>query len=315
MLHTGLRARGRAWHSQSVNVAFGWRGVLVVLFVCSLLIPGLQSARAASDAYVSTDSLFLRSDPSSDAEILDEMAFGAYLAVIDGPADGNWYFVDFQGTQGWASGDYLSFGNAPEASVGGSGGTVWVATDALNVRTDADQSAGILGIVGQGDQLQVVGDSINGYYPVEFAGTTGWVAAEFLSWAPVGSGSENWISVDRSSSTIALMVGDDAVATYTAQMGMDDSADGYYATALGTYYVFVKNADLTYTKYAKGYITYWVGFDPERANGFHSWLLDKNGYFLEGGDGPTGGCVSLEPTFAQAVYEFATVGMRVEVHW
>jgi hypothetical protein len=248
------------------------------------------------------------------------MAFGAYVAVIDGPTEDNWYFVDFDGTQGWALGDYLSFGAVPQSpvdagSVGGTGGTVWVATDALNVRSDADSSASVLGIAGQGDQLDVIGESYNGFYPVDYAGTTGWVAGEYLSWAPVGSGSEHWISVDRSSSTISLMVGPDAVATYVASMGMDNSEDGYYATALGTYYVFVKNADLTYTKYAKGYITYWVGFDPDRSNGFHSWLLDKNGYFLEGGDGLTGGCVALEPTLAEAVYEFATIGMRVEVHW
>jgi len=283
------------------------------------LISGLGTAHAASDAYVATDSLYLRSDPSTAGAVLDEMAFGAYVAVIDGPTNDNWYFVDFQGTQGWALGDYLSFGEVPQSPVdgpvGGSGGTVWVATGALNVRVDADPGANVIGIAGQGDALNVVGDAVGGFYPVSYAGTTGWVSAEFLSWSPVGGGSERWISVDRSSSTISLMVGNEPIATYPAMMGMDNSEDGYYATALGTYYVFVKNADLTYTKYAKGYITYWVGFDPERSNGFHSWLLDRNGYFLDGGDGLTGGCVSLEPGLAEIVYEFATLGMRVEVHW
>ncbi len=320
MLHTGPRIRGRAWHSLQVNVAFGWRVVLTVLFVSSLLLPGIHSARAASDAYVATDALYLRNDPSTDGAVLDKMAFGAYVTVIDGPTADNWYYVDFQGTQGWALGDYLSFGAVPtspvDGSTGGYYGSVWIDTDVLNVRSDASQSASVLGQVGQGDMLDLAGEAANGFYPIWYNGLVGWVAAEYLSWEPTNTGgSEHWISVDRSSSTISLMVGNDAIATYVASMGMDDSEDGYYSTALGTYYVFVKNADLTYTKYAKGYIRYWVGFDPERSNGFHSWLLDRNGYFLEGGDGLTGGCVALEPTLAEAVYDFATIGMRVEVHW
>jgi lipoprotein-anchoring transpeptidase ErfK/SrfK len=60
---------------------------------------------------------------------------------------------------------------------------------------------------------------------------------------------------------------------------------------------------------------YWVAFDPDRANGFHSFLMDKNGGVIEGGDGATGGCVAMDPGLAEALYEFATFGMRVEVHW
>jgi uncharacterized protein YgiM (DUF1202 family) len=321
MLHTGLRIRGLAWRSPRVNGAFGWRVLCSFLFVLSILLsthPGI--ARASTDAYVSTDALYLRSDPSVNSEIVNEMLWGDYVAIIDGPTDDGWYFVDFDGQQGWAYGDYLSIGAAPSSdsgatAVGGSGDTVWVATDALNVRSDPDADGWILGTAGQGDQFQVVGDPVAGYYPVSYGDVTGWVLGSYLSWSAVGSGPERWISVDRSSTTVSLMVGDTAIATYVASMGFDQSADGYYSTALGTYYVYVKNASLTYTKFAKGYITYWVGFDEERENGFHSWLLDANGYFLDGGDGETGGCVSLEPELAAAVYDFSTYGMRVEVHW
>src|SRR3954463_16835936 len=40
---------------------------------------------------------------------------------------------------------------------------------------------------------------------------------------------------------------------------------------------------MNYRKFAKGYITYWVGFDEERETGFHRGLLDANGYFLDCG--------------------------------
>ena len=43
--------------------------------------------------------------------------------------------------------------------------------------------------------------------------------------------------------------------------------------------------------------------------------MDENGNVIEGGDGATGGCVAMDPGLAAALYEFATYGMRVEVHW
>jgi lipoprotein-anchoring transpeptidase ErfK/SrfK len=58
-----------------------------------------------------------------------------------------------------------------------------------------------------------------------------------------------------------------------------------------------------------------VAFDPERANGFHSFTMDKKGRVIEGGDGATGGCVAMDPGLAESLYEFATFGTRVEVHW
>ena len=73
---------------------------------------------------------------------------------------------------------------------------------------------------------------------------------------------------------------------------------------------------LTWTEWGQAYITDWVGFDPDRFNGFHSWSMDENGNVLPWGDGATGGCVALEPSGRRTKsYDFAYEGMRVEVHW
>jgi hypothetical protein len=98
-------------------------------------------------------------------------------------------------------------------------------------------------------------------------------------------------------------------------MGYDQSDAGYYATAIGTYYVYAKYAPLAWTDYGQAFIADWVAFDPDRNNGFHSWSMDGDGNVLPWGDGATGGCVALEPSAAAAVYDFAEIGMRVEVHW
>jgi hypothetical protein len=98
-------------------------------------------------------------------------------------------------------------------------------------------------------------------------------------------------------------------------MGADPSADGFYATAVGTYYVYSLNQELTWTDWGQTWIRDWVGFDPDRQNGFHTFSLDADGAVLPNGAAPTGGCVALAPGDADQVFAFATIGMPVVVHW
>jgi hypothetical protein len=72
---------------------------------------------------------------------------------------------------------------------------------------------------------------------------------------------------------------------------------------------------LVWTPYAKAYIGYWVGFDPARDNGFHTWTMDINGYVEPGGDGPTLGCVATTTEHAAKIWSFTDYGTRVVIHW
>ena len=126
---------------------------------------------------------------------------------------------------------------------------------------------------------------------------------------------EKWIEVDRSARTVTLHNGEIIVATFDALIGKDLSADGYYSTALGTYYVHVKEKSLAETPFADGvYLTDFVGFDPKRSNGFHSPTRDEFGNVIVTGGTATLGCVRLSEADAVLLFEFAAIGMRVEVH-
>lgn len=128
------------------------------------------------------------------------------------------------------------------------------------------------------------------------------------------SSSERWVDVNRSTGQVTLYAGNTAQYIFWGSLSRDGS-DGYYATASGTYYVYTKHMPLTYTPYADNYITHWVGFDDYRANGFHSYTKDASGAIVPNGAGFTAGCVALAPGEIEILYEFAFVGMRVEVHW
>lgn len=207
----------------------------------------------------------------------------------------------------------------------------FVDTDVLNLRSGSGTWADVITRMWQNEAVEVLdGPTEDGWYKVNYAGEIGWTYGGYLSidgapgWEPwpeetaVGGGDsepEHWIDIDRTSRTVSLMVGTEAAATYPASLGWDTSADGFYATAIGTYFVYGMNADLTWTDWGQAYIQDWVAFDPDRSNGFHAWSMDANGRVIPSGDGPTGGCVALEPWAANELYAFASLGMRVEVHW
>lgn len=204
----------------------------------------------------------------------------------------------------------------------------YIATDELNLRDGPGTWANVIDKMWSGEPITVLdGPTSDGWYEVDYYGETGWAYGAYLSVDGVlgaeadGVGSvasnepEHWIDVDRGGHTVTLMIGDTPVNSFYASMGKDKSASGFYATAIGTYYVFSKYKGLSWTDWGQVYIEDWVGFDQERDNGFHSYSMDSHGNVLPNGDGPTGGCVATAPSDAAVIYQFATIGMRVRVHW
>jgi L,D-peptidoglycan transpeptidase YkuD (ErfK/YbiS/YcfS/YnhG family) len=43
--------------------------------------------------------------------------------------------------------------------------------------------------------------------------------------------------------------------------------------------------------------------------------MDAAGNVVDGGWGPTGGCVATRPDIAAIIYDFVDIGTRVEIHW
>jgi hypothetical protein len=203
---------------------------------------------------------------------------------------------------------------------------VSVAAPQLNLRAEPGTWAPVIGQLWQGEPLALLaGPTPDDWYQVQADGQTGWAYGDLLafngaadalgqetSWA--GGSAERWVDVDRSTQLVTLYQGDSAMASYWAAMGSDASDDGFFATAVGTYYVYEKYWGLSWTDWGGAWVSDWVGFDPARLNGFHTYSMDTEGQIIPGGDGPTGGCVALAPGAADELFAFVSVGTRVEVH-
>jgi hypothetical protein len=218
--------------------------------------------------------------------------------------------------------------NTEHAAAGQAG---YINTDAVGLMAGYEDES-VIEWMDEGVRVDVLWGPDNGKYEIRYYGVHGWVWEDYLTLEGMGGGSaglsaaapaaepeavveEHWIDVNRSQGSVTLFIGDEPQATFWGAMGFDDSSDGYNATAVGTYHVTWMQLDLHYTPFADNYISHWVGFDSERANGFHSYTKDAEGNIVPNGAGKTAGCVALAPGDIDTLYDFAYPGMRVEVHW
>lgn len=250
---------------------------------------------------VTTTDVNLRAGPGLDHDIIlvvpAETQVASDLAITNGFTK-----VAYSGKQGWMSADYLV---AP-----GPEGQRVAQVQSVQASESAPEPAA---------PTAVPTEPVVEVPPPEpeptAAPTLAPVIAQSVAFEPAPQPGEKWIEVNRTTRTVTLYNGEIVVAQFDALIGKDLSPDGYYSTATGTFYVHVKEKSLVETPFADGvYLTDFVGFDPHRSNGFHSPVRDQYGNVVQTGGTETLGCVRLAEDDAIFLFNFATIGMRVEVH-
>ncbi len=128
--------------------------------------------------------------------------------------------------------------------------------------------------------------------------------------APAG----RWIDIDVTAFVVRLMDGETALREIApVGVGVQIDTGEYLSTQTGVFAVNSKVADLVYDAPFDTYISHWVGFDAEKDNGFHSFLKDASGAVVDASTGRvSNGCIRTGD--AQAIYDFAEIGMTVVVH-
>jgi uncharacterized protein YgiM (DUF1202 family) len=197
---------------------------------------------------ITTDGINLRDSASASGAIVEVVNEGTEGTILGGPtsADGyNWYQVDFDGVTGYAAGEFLADATSGATTTTASG-TLYVNTDALNVRDTASLTGSVLETIAFGDTVTDLGasDSADGYTWAEIetsSGTTGWVVADYLT---------------SDSSQLALTI--DAVATVnTDELNLRD-ASGLSGSVIGTLASGDTVTILSASEAADGYLWYEV---------------------------------------------------------
>ena len=123
-----------------------------------------------------------------------------------------------------------------------------------------------------------------------------------------------WIEVDVTNVVVRLMDGSTVLREIApVAVGAQIDTGEYESTQTGLFHVYSKVEGLAYDAPYATYISHWVGFDPDKANGFHSFLKDAAGKVVDASTGRvSNGCIR---TGEEAeIFAFAELGMPVWVH-
>lgn len=128
-------------------------------------------AIAQVDNYVN-----VRSSAGEDGEVLGKLYNDSACTVLG--TEGDWYKIHSGDVEGYIKAEFLVVGDAELAkSVGRR--VADVKTDSLNVRSDANTDAEVLGQVPEGEELSVVEEQ-DGWVKVSIEEGEGWVSSEFV---------------------------------------------------------------------------------------------------------------------------------------
>lgn len=127
--------------------------------------------------------------------------------------------------------------------------------------------------------------------------------------------SGRWIDVNVSNYSVTFMDGQSVLQTIgPVGVGREVDTGVWESTRTGLFYVSSFNEALVYDAPYDTYISHWVGFDDEWANGFHSFLKDEEGNVVDASTGNvSNGCIRTGDP--EAIYAFAEPGMPVWVHF
>lgn len=130
----------------------------------------------ASGSLVVTTGLNLREGPSLADAVLLIMPEGSVVSSTSDVSNG-FRRVVYNGTSGWASIEYLA------GDTGVPAGDTRVTIAGLNLRSGPSSSDSAILIIPEGSAVVLVDvvNGANGYVQVNYDGTVGWAAAEFLA--------------------------------------------------------------------------------------------------------------------------------------
>ncbi len=123
-----------------------------------------------------------------------------------------------------------------------------------------------------------------------------------------------WIDVNVSTFVVRLMDGKSTRRDIKpVAVGTQVDTGDFASTQTGLFHVYDKIPDLVYDPPYDTYISHWVGFDLDKANGFHSFLKDKDGKVADSTTGRvSNGCIRTGD--AEIIFLYADIGMPVWVH-
>lgn len=125
------------------------------------------------------DALNVRLEPSEDAEKVGKLYKDCGGTILE--RKGGWTKLQSGNIIGWASDEYLLFGEEAKSLANDVGRMIaTVDTETLRVRKEPDTDAGIYGLLPMGEVMVVMDDSDDEWVCIDYEGKDGFVSAEYV---------------------------------------------------------------------------------------------------------------------------------------
>jgi len=136
------------------------------------------STLASAGTFVVTDSVRLRSEPSTESNVVTVVNAGTSIEVLDHNPAG-WSRVQVGGSTGFIRSDFLRF---PV-----SGTATFRTTAGVNIRSSASTTSDILATIAAGTSIEVSEHNPTGWSQVSLDGASGFIRSDFLTRGGDGS--------------------------------------------------------------------------------------------------------------------------------
>jgi uncharacterized protein YraI len=149
----------------------------------AVVLPTSADAAGQTGPARATDDLNLRSGPGTGYKVLRLIPNGAQVN-LNGRMENGYQDVTYDGTPGWAHGDYLkALGSAPPSGVA-------YTSSSLNLRSGPSTGHQVLRVMPAGAKLDLSGNQENGFWYVTYQGQAGWAYGDYIlvNGGPVGHG-------------------------------------------------------------------------------------------------------------------------------
>ena len=211
--------------------------VAMAMFISMLALPASASSDIAyGAATVTASALNIRTGPGTNYSRAGLIYRNSRVVILEMTTD-DWYKINYQGTEGYVSAEYLK--DVLKAENFNATGTL----TATNVRIRSGPSTGysILGMVTKGDTVQVIGIN-NGWYKVVTGGITGYIRSDLMrvSGAPSSSGgSSGGSSSNNSNASVGQQIADlaESFVGYPYVYGEESPSRGFDCSGL-VYYCY-----------------------------------------------------------------------------
>lgn len=132
-------------------------------------------ASTTSGVVTAKSGLNLRKSASTSSSVIKTIPYNGQVKIKS--QSGNWYSVEHNGNNGYASADYIKKGSSSSSNTQTVGRVT--AKHGLNLRKSASTSAGVIKTIPYNGQVKIKSKSGN-WYNVEHNGSNGYVSADYI---------------------------------------------------------------------------------------------------------------------------------------